>query len=208
MTVRVLDHPLVQHKLTLMREETCPSSEFRRLLREIGGLLCFEATRDLRLSTRSIRTPVATTEAPCLVGRPPVVAPVLRAGLGLADGMLDLVTEAEVAHIGLRRDEVTHRPEVYFMKAPTDLESRTTIVVDPMLATGHSAVSALTMLKEAGAKDLRFVCLVAAPEGLGTLQAAFPSLPIVTASIDERLDRNAYIVPGLGDAGDRLYGTE
>jgi uracil phosphoribosyltransferase len=207
MTVRLLDHPLVQHKLTRMREIGCPSSEFRRLLREVGGLLCFEATRDLRTTTRGITTPMASMEAPCLDGRPPVVAPILRAGLGLADGILDLVTEAEVAHIGMRRDEETLRAEVYFMKAPEALDERTVIVVDPMLATGNTAISALALLARAGARDLRFVSLVAAPEGIETLRGAFPKVPIVTAAIDERLNEKAYIVPGLGDAGDRLYGT-
>jgi len=207
MTVQVLDHPLVQHKLTRMREESCPGSEFRRLLREVGGLLCFDATRDLQMTRRDIVTPVAPMQAPSLSGRPPVIAPVLRAGLGLADGILDLVTEAEVAHIGLRRDEATLRPEVYFMKAPEALDERTVIVVDPMLATGNSAVSALALLDQAGARDLRFVCLVAAPEGVRTVQGAFPDVPIFTASVDERLNEKAYIVPGLGDAGDRLYGT-
>ncbi|HRP79650.1 MAG TPA: uracil phosphoribosyltransferase [Aquamicrobium sp.] len=206
--VTVVDHPLVQHKLTIMRDKETSTASFRRLLREISLLLCYEVTRDLALTTRVIETPMKTIEAPTLEGKKLVFASVLRAGNGLLDGMLDLVPAARVAHVGLYRDHETLEAVEYFFKAPSDLEDRLVIVVDPMLATANSAVAAVDKLKERGATNLRYVCLLAAPEGIARFTAAHPDVPIVTASIDEGLNEKGYIVPGLGDAGDRLYGTK
>ena len=206
--VTVVDHPLVQHKLTIMRDKETSTASFRRLLREISLLLCYEVTRELALTTRTIDTPMATIEAPTLEGKKLVFASVLRAGNGLLDGMLDLVPAARVAHVGLYRDHETLQAVEYFFKAPSDLEDRLVIVVDPMLATANSAVAAVDKLKERGATNLRFVCLLAAPEGIAHFTAAHPDVPVVTAAIDAGLDENGYIVPGLGDAGDRLYGTK
>jgi uracil phosphoribosyltransferase len=206
--VTVVDHPLVQHKLTIMRDKETSTASFRRLLREISLLLCYEVTRDLALTTRVIETPMKTIEAPTLEGKKLVFASVLRAGNGLLDGMLDLVPAARVAHVGLYRDQETLEAVEYFFKAPSDLEDRLVIVVDPMLATANSAVAAVDKLKERGATNLRFVCLLATPEGIARFTGAHPDVPIITASIDEGLDENGYIVPGLGDAGDRLYGTK
>ena len=206
--VTVVDHPLVQHKLTIMRDKTTSTASFRRLLREISLLLCYEVTRGLALTTRVIETPLATIESPTLEGKKLVFASVLRAGNGLLDGMLDLVPAARVAHIGLYRDHETLQAVEYFFKAPSDLEDRLVIVVDPMLATANSAVAAVDKLKERGATNLRYVCLLAAPEGIARFTAAHPDVPIVTAAIDQGLNEKGYIVPGLGDAGDRLYGTK
>jgi uracil phosphoribosyltransferase len=206
--VTVVDHPLVQHKLTIMRDKETSTASFRRLLREISLLLCYEVTRELVLTTRVIETPLKTIEAPTLEGKKLVFASVLRAGNGLLDGMLDLVPAARVAHVGLYRDQETLEAVEYFFKAPSDLEDRLVIVVDPMLATANSAVAAVDKLKERGATNLRFVCLLATPEGIARFTGAHPDVPIITASIDEGLDENGYIVPGLGDAGDRLYGTK
>jgi uracil phosphoribosyltransferase len=206
--VTVVDHPLVQHKLTIMRDKETSTASFRRLLREISLLLCYEVTRDLALTTRVIETPMKPIEAPTLEGKKLVFASVLRAGNGLLDGMLDLVPAARVAHVGLYRDQETLEAVEYFFKAPSDLEDRLVIVVDPMLATANSAVAAVDKLKERGATNLRFVCLLATPEGIARFTGAHPDVPIITASIDEGLDENGYIVPGLGDAGDRLYGTK
>lgn len=206
--VTVVDHPLVQHKLTIMRDKTTSTASFRRLLREISLLLCYEVTRGLALTTRTIDTPLATIEAPTLEGKKLVFASVLRAGNGLLDGMLDLVPAARVAHIGLYRDHETLQAVEYFFKAPSDLEDRLVIVVDPMLATANSAVAAVDKLKERGATNLRYVCLLAAPEGIARFTAAHPDVPVVTAAIDEKLNEKGYIVPGLGDAGDRMYGTK
>jgi uracil phosphoribosyltransferase len=206
--VTVVDHPLVQHKLTIMRDKETSTASFRRLLREISLLLCYEVTRELVLTTRVIETPLKTIEAPTLEGKKLVFASVLRAGNGLLDGMLDLVPAARVAHVGLYRDHETLEAVEYFFKAPSDLEDRLVIVVDPMLATANSAVAAVDKLKERGATNLRFVCLLATPEGIARFTGAHPDVPIITASIDEGLDENGYIVPGLGDAGDRLYGTK
>lgn len=204
----VVDHPLVRHKLTLMREADTSTASFRQLLREISLLLAYEVTRDLPVELVEIDTPLTRMKAPKLAGKKLVFASILRAGNGLVDGMLDLVPSARVAHVGLYRDHETLQPVRYFFKAPADLSERLVIVVDPMLATGNSAVDAVTELKEAGAKDLRFLCLLAAPEGLARFAEAHPDVPVVTASIDERLNEHGYIVPGLGDAGDRLYGTK
>lgn len=206
--VTVVDHPLVQHKLTIMRDKDTSTASFRRLLREISLLLCYEVTRELELTTRMIETPLQPMEAPTLEGKKLVFASVLRAGNGLLDGMLDLVPAARVAHVGLYRDHETLQAVEYFFKAPSDLADRLVIIVDPMLATANSAIMAVDKLKERGATNLRFLCLLAAPEGIARFTKAHPDVPVVTASIDERLNEKGYIVPGLGDAGDRLYGTK
>ena len=206
--VTLVNHPLVQHKLTLMRDKTTPTAAFRQLLREIALLLTYEVTRDLPLTTKAIETPLGPMNAPILEGKKPVFASILRAGNGLLEGMLDLVPSARVAHIGIYRDPRTLAPVEYYFKAPDDLGDRLVIVVDPMLATANSASAAIAKLYERGAKDIRFVCLLAAPEGIARLQEAHPELPIYTAAVDEYLNEHGYIVPGLGDAGDRLYGTK
>jgi uracil phosphoribosyltransferase len=206
--VTVVAHPLVQHKLTLMRDKTTSTAGFRQLLREIALLLTYEVTRDLKLTTMPIETPLAPMAAPILEGKKPVFASILRAGNGLLEGMLDLVPSARVAHIGLYRDPGTLQPVEYYFKAPDDLADRLVIVVDPMLATANSAAAAIDRLRQRGARDIRFVCLLAAPEGIERLQRAQPGVPIYTAAVDEYLDEHGYIVPGLGDAGDRLYGTK
>ena len=206
--VITVNHPLVQHKLTLMRDKNTPTASFRQLLREIALLLTYEVTRDLPLTTRTIETPLATMNAPILEGKKPVFASILRAGNGLLEGMLDLVPSARVAHIGIYRKPDTLEPVEYYFKAPEDIADRLTIVVDPMLATANSASAAINRLKARGAKDIRFVCLLAAPEGIARFQKAQPGIPIYTAAIDEYLNDHGYIVPGLGDAGDRLYGTK
>lgn len=206
--VQLVDHPLVQHKLSLMRRAETPSADFRRLLREISVLLAYELTRDLPLTTERIETPMGPMDAPVLSGRQPCLVSILRAGTGLLDGMLDLMPNARVAHIGLYRDENTLRPVEYYFKAPADMADRPVIVVDPMLATGNTASAAIARLKGAGVKRLKFCCLLAAPEGVATLQREHPGVPIVTAAVDERLNDQGYIVPGLGDAGDRIFGTK
>ncbi len=206
--VTVVDHPLVQHKLTLMRRREASTAEFRKLLREIGLFLGYEALRDLPLGKISIETPICQTDAPVLAGKKLTFISVLRAGDGLLGPMLDLVPSARVGQIGLARDEETLQPTKYFFKVPNDLTDRLNVVLDPMLATGHSAVRAVQEIKDAGATDVRFVCLLAAPEGIETFTAAHPDVPVVTGAIDERLNEKAYIVPGLGDAGDRLFGTK
>ncbi|SCZ20128.1 uracil phosphoribosyltransferase [Afifella marina] len=206
--VTVVDHPMVQHKLTIMRDKATSTASFRRLLREIAALLTYEATRDLELTTTTIETPLATMEAPTLAGKKLVFASILRAGNGLLEGMLDLVPAARVAHVGLYRDPETLQPVEYYFKAPEDLHERVVIAVDPMLATANSAIAAIRGLKERGAKDIRFVCLLAAPEGVERFRAAHPDVPVVTAAIDSHLNDHGYILPGLGDAGDRMYGTK
>lgn len=204
----VVDHPLVQHKLTIMRDKATSTKGFRTLLREISTLLCYEVTRDLPLADVAIETPIQKTTGKELAGKKLVFAPILRAGMGLLEGMLDLVPSARVAHIGLYRDPETLAAVEYYFKAPRDLADRLVIAVDPMLATGHTAVAALDRLKEHGATDIRFVCLLAAPEGLDVVEGHHPDVPIWTAAVDERLNDHGYIVPGLGDAGDRMYGTK
>jgi len=204
----VVDHPLVQHKLTIMRDVKTSTAGFRQLLREIAALLCYEATRDLKLTTKPIQTPLAEMDAPTLAGKKLVFASILRAGNGLLEGMLELVPSARVAHIGLYRDPATLEPVEYYFKAPEDLSERLVIVVDPMLATANSAIAAVTKLKERNARNLRFVCLLAAPEGVAKFNAAHPDVPIITAAVDSHLNDKGYIVPGLGDAGDRMYGTK
>lgn len=206
--VTVVDHPLVQHKLSIMRNKETSTASFRRLLREISLLLCYEVTRNLELTTSRIETPLEPMDAPILEGKKLVFASVLRAGNGLLDGMLDLVPAARVAHVGLYRDHETLEAVEYFFKAPSDLEDRLIIVVDPMLATGNSSIAAVDKLKERGATNLRFLCLLAAPEGIENFTKAHPDVPVFTASIDSHLNDKGYIVPGLGDAGDRMYGTK
>jgi uracil phosphoribosyltransferase len=208
MSVTVVDHPLVQHKLTLMRDRHTPTAHFRQLLREIALLLTYEVMRPLNLTTRRIETPLTEMDAPILAGKKPVFASILRAGNGLLEGMLDLVPSARVAHVGVYRDPVTLAAVEYYFKAPEDLADRLVIVVDPMLATANSASAAIRTLKKRGARDLRFVCLLAAPEGIARLQRTEPDVPIFTAAIDQQLNEHGYILPGLGDAGDRLYGTK
>ena len=208
MGAKLIDHPLVQHKLTIMRNKETSTASFRRLLREISTLLCYEVTRDLELTTIEIETPLETMQAPILQGKKLVFASVLRAGNGLLEGMLDLVPAARVAHIGIYRDHETLQPVEYYFKAPENLSDRLIIVVDPMLATANSSIAAIQRLKERGAKDIRFVCLLAAPEGIARFNAAHPDVPIYTAAIDRHLNEKGYIVPGLGDAGDRMYGTK
>ena len=205
--VTIVTHPLVQHKLTLMRDVERSTKGFRQLLNEIGMLLCYEVTRDLPVEMVEIRTPLQPMMAPRISGKKLVFAPILRAGVGFLDGMLDLVPSARVAHIGLYRDPETLKAVEYYFKAPTDIDDRLTIVMDPMLATANSAVAAIDLLKQRGARDLRFVCLLAAPEGIARLRAAHPDVSIWTAAVDERLNDHGYIVPGLGDAGDRMFGT-
>lgn len=201
-------HPLIQHKLTLMRKKATGTGEFRRLLREISLLLAYEITRDLPLTQESIETPLAAMQAPVLAGKSVVLVSILRAGNGLLDGMLDLMPSASVGHIGLYRDPKTLQPVEYYFKMPPHVEDRDMIVVDPMLATGNSASAAIKRLRDLHPRSIKFVCLLAAPEGIRCLQAANPEVPIYTAAIDERLNDKGYIVPGLGDAGDRLYGTK
>ncbi|WP_153770588.1 uracil phosphoribosyltransferase [Labrenzia sp. CE80] len=204
----IVDHPLVQHKLTIMRDKGTSTQGFRRLLREISLLLCYEVTRDLPVVNQTIETPICEMQAPTLAGKKLVFASVLRAGNGLLEGMLDLVPSARVAHIGLYRDPETLQPVEYYFKAPEDLNERLVIVVDPMLATANSAIAAVEKLKQRGANNIRFLCLLAAPEGVAKFIDAHPDVPVFTASIDEKLNDHGYIVPGLGDAGDRMYGTK
>ncbi len=206
--LHIVRHPLVQHKLTLLRDKTRSTQGFRRLLNEIGMLLCYEDTADLPLEAKEIETPLARMRAPVVSGKKLVFAPILRAGVAFLDGMLDLVPSARVAHIGLYRDPATLAAVEYYFKAPQDLAGRLVIVMDPMLATAHSATAAISRLKSAGARDIRFVCLIAAPEGVAALRAAHPDVAIWTAAVDERLDEHAYIVPGLGAAGARMFGTK
>ena len=204
----IVDHPLVQHKLTLMRETKTSTSEFRQLLREISLLLAYEITRDLPMTTRKIETPLEELDAPEIEGKKLALISILRAGNGLLDGILELVPSARVGFVGLYRDHETLKPVKYYFKVPTKLEDRITIVVDPMLATGNSSAAAIDMLKEAGSKNIRFLCLLAAPEGVARMKEAHPDVPIVTASLDRQLNDIGYILPGLGDAGDRMFGTK
>jgi uracil phosphoribosyltransferase len=206
--VTVVDHPLIQHKLTIMRDKETSTASFRRLLREIAHLLCYEVTRDLELEMIPIETPLERMEAPTIKGKKLVFASILRAGNGLLEGMLELVPAARVAHIGIYRDHETLQPVEYYFKAPSNLEDRLIIVVDPMLATANSATAAIDKLKERGANKIRFLCLLAAPEGVEHFTAMHPDVPVFTASIDSRLNEKGYILPGLGDAGDRMYGTK
>jgi len=204
----VVDHPLVQHKLTLMREKDTSTKSFRQLLREISLLLAYEVTRELPMTTTRIETPICEMDAPQIDGKKLALVSILRAGNGLLDGILELIPAARVGFVGLYRDPETLRPVQYYFKVPAALEERVTIAVDPMLATGNSSVAAIDLLKEAGAKDIRFLCLLAAPEGIARMKEAHPDVPIVTAAVDSHLNDHGYIVPGLGDAGDRMFGTK
>ena len=206
--VTVINHPLVQHKLTIMRDKRTSTSGFRQLLREISLLLAYEVTRELDLTTTEIETPLCRMQAPVLEGKKLALISILRAGNGLMDGILELIPGARVGFVGLYRDPETLKPVEYYCKVPRELDARMTIVVDPMLATGNSSVAAIDMLKERGAKNMRFLCLLAAPEGVERMRKAHPDVPIFTAALDERLDDHGYIVPGLGDAGDRMFGTK
>ena len=206
--VHVVSHPLVQHKLTLMRDKLVSTKGFRQLLNEIGMLLAYEVTRDLPIELVEVETPLTKMMAPSISGKKLVFAPILRAGVGFLDGMLNLVPSARVAHIGLYRNPETLEAVEYYFKAPTDVADRLVIVMDPMLATANSAVAAISRLKARGVHDIRFVCLLAAPEGVERLTKAHPDVQIWTAAIDERLNDHGYIVPGLGDAGDRMFGTK
>ena len=204
----VVDHPLVQHKLTIMRDKETPTAVFRQLLREISQLLAYEVTRGLPMTTKRIETPMQVMDAPTLDGKKLALISILRAGNGLLDGVLELIPSARVGFVGLYRDEETLKPVEYYFKVPEALEDRLVIAVDPMLATGNSSAAAIDKLKEAGATNIRFLCLLAAPEGITRMQEAHPDVPIVTAAVDEKLNEIGYIVPGLGDAGDRMFGTK
>ena len=204
----VVRHPLVQHKLTIMRDKATSTAGFRQLLREISQLLAYEITRELEMTTRRIDTPLCPMDAPVLAGKKLALISILRAGNGLLDGILELIPAARVGFIGLYRDHVTLQPVQYYYKVPDELEDRLVIAVDPMLATGNSSVAAIDLLKASGARNIRFLCLLAAPEGVARMKQAHPDVPIVTAAVDERLNDHGYIVPRLGDAGDRMFGTK
>jgi uracil phosphoribosyltransferase len=204
----IVDHPLVQHKLSLMREKDTSTKSFRQLLREISHLLAYEVTRNLPMTTKRIETPLCEMDAPVIDGKKLALISILRAGNGLLDGILELIPAARVGFVGLYRDEETLKPVQYYFKVPTQLEERVTIVVDPMLATGNSSAAAIDLVKDAGAKNIIFLCLLAAPEGVARMKEAHPDVPIVTASLDSHLNELGYIVPGLGDAGDRMFGTK
>ncbi|MCH5173677.1 MAG: uracil phosphoribosyltransferase [Bacteroidales bacterium] len=206
--VHIVNHPMVQHKLSIMRQKETGSKDFRQLLKEISLLMGYEVTRDLPLAELDIETPMSSMKACCVLGRKLAIVPILRAGLGMVDGLLDLVPVAKVGHIGLYRNEETHKPVVYYCKLPEDIQERLVVVTDPMLATGGSSCDALAMLKEKGCSNIRLMCLVAAPEGIAKVQEEHPDVDIFVAAVDERLNENAYIVPGLGDAGDRIFGTK
>lgn len=205
----VMKHPLIEHKLTILRQTTTGTKDFREIVNEIARLLAYEVSRDLPLEDVEIETPIVKTTQKALAGKKVVVVPILRAGLGMVDGILDLIPAARVGHVGLYRDEETMQPVEYFVKMPSNLEERQLYVVDPMLATGGSAIAAIDSVLERGAKpeNIKFICLVAAPEGVDALRKAHPNVEIFTAALDEKLNEDAYIIPGLGDAGDRLYGT-
>jgi len=204
----IVNHPMVQHKLAYMRDESTSTNQFRQLLREISQLLAYEVTRNLDMTTKRIRTPMQEIDAPIVAGKKLALISILRAGNGLLDGVLDLIPSARVGFIGLYRDEETLQPVKYYFKVPSKLDERLVIAVDPMLATGNSSVAAIDMLKEAGAKNIRFLCLLASPEGIARMHEAHPDVPIITASVDDGLNEKGYILPGLGDAGDRMFGTK
>ena len=204
----IVDHPLVQHKLSHMRDIKTPTNHFRQLMRETSQLLAYEVTRNLEMTTKTITTPMQEMDAPVVAGKKLALVSILRAGNGLLDGVLDLIPSARVGFVGLYRDEETLLPVKYYFKVPNHLDERLVIAVDPMLATGNSSAAAIDMLKEAGAKNIRFLCLLASPEGVALMKERHPDVPIVTASLDERLNEKGYILPGLGDAGDRMFGTK
>lgn len=206
--VYVFDHPLIQHKLTYIRDKKTGTKEFRELVDEVATLMAFEITRDLPLEEVEIETPVGKTSSKVIAGKKVAIVPILRAGLGMVDGMLKILPAAKVGHVGLYRDPETLKPVEYYVKLPADVEEREFIVVDPMLATGGSAVDAIAAIKKRGAKNIKFVCLVAAPEGVKAVEEAHPDVDIYIAALDEKLNDHGYIVPGLGDAGDRLFGTK
>ena len=205
---QVIDHPLIQHKLTMIREKNCGTKVFREVVNEIAMLMAYEVSRDMPLEDVVIETPMGKSTQKTLSGKKVAIIPILRAGIGMVDGILELIPAAKVGHVGLYRDEETLQPHEYFVNLPEDIESRQLFVVDPMLATGGSAIMAIDSLKERGASNIKFVCLVAVPEGVKALQEAHPDVDIYTAALDERLNEDGYIVPGLGDAGDRLFGTK
>lgn len=204
----IVKHPLVQHKLTLMRDKSTPTAVFRQLLREISQFLAYEITRELPMTTKPIETPIEEMDAPTLSGKKLALVSILRAGNGMLDGVLELIPSARVGFVGLYRDEETLQPVQYYFKAPESLENRLVIAVDPMLATGNSSAAAIDLLKQQGANNIRFLCLLAAPEGVARMKEAHPDVPIVTASLDRQLNEKGYIMPGLGDAGDRMFGTK
>ncbi len=206
--VTIFDHPLIQHKLSILRDKRTSSKDFRELVSEIAMLMCYEATRDLPLQDVEIETPICKTTVKQLAGKKLAVVPILRAGLGMVDGMLRMVPSARVGHIGLYRDEKTMLPVEYFCKLPKDIEKRDVFVVDPMLATGGSGIDAVSQIKQRNPKSIRFLCLIAAPEGIEALSKAHPDVHIYCAALDEKLNEHCYIVPGLGDAGDRIFGTK
>ena len=206
--IMVFDHPLIQHKVSMMRDKNTPCKEFRDLAREVAMLMAFEVTRDLPTKEVEIETPICPTKVNMLAGMDVAVIPILRAGLGFVDGMLEIIPNAKVGHVGLYRDPETKEPVEYYCKLPEDIDKRRAIIVDPMLATGGSAIAAVDFVKKRGAKDISFMCLIAAPEGIEALQKAHPDVDLYIAAKDEKLNENAYIVPGLGDAGDRIFGTK
>jgi len=206
--VFIADHPLIQHKLAVLRSKTTSSKEFRELISEITGLMCYEATRDLPLRDAVVETPMTTMTAKKLAGRKLALVPILRAGLGMVDGAEKLIPSARIGHIGLYRDPETHMPVEYYCKLPSDISERDVIVLDPMLATGGSAIDAITQIKARGPKHIKFMCIIAAPEGLEALKTAHPDVQIYCAALDDHLNEHKYIIPGLGDAGDRIFGTK
>ena len=206
--VHVLNHPLIQHKLAVLRNKNTSVKEFRELVNEISGLMCYEATRNLPTVEVEVETPVATAKCRMLAGKKLAIVPILRAGLGMVDAMIDLIPSAKIGHIGLFRDPETHEPVKYYCKLPKDIQERQVFIVDPMLATGGSAVAAIEFLKEDGCRNITLMNIIAAPEGIAAVQAAHPDVDIYVAAVDERLNEHAYIVPGLGDAGDRIFGTK
>ncbi len=206
--VKIFDHPLIQHKTTILRQTSTSNKEFRELVEEITMLMCFEALRDLPLEDVEIETPIKKTTRKMIKGKDIAVVPILRAGLGMVNGMLELVPTAKVGHIGMYRDEETMLPHEYYCKLPPDIDKRLVVVVDPMLATGGSAIDAITQIKSYGGTNIKFLCLIAAPEGIEALSKAHPDIEIFCANVDEGLNENCYIVPGLGDAGDRIFGTK
>ena len=206
--VNILDHPLIQHKLTQIRQKDTSTTQFRQMINEIGGLMVYEITRDLPLEQIEIETPVAKTKANVIAGKKMVVVPILRAGLGMVDGILQMIPSARIGHIGIFRDEETLQPVEYFAKFPEELDQRDIFIVDPMLATGGSAIAAINSIKQRGAKNIKLVCSVGAPEGVKAINEAHPDVTVYLASLDEKLNEKGYIVPGLGDAGDRIFGTK
>lgn len=206
--LKVVDHPLVQHKLTLMRDRNTPTAVFRQLLREITLLMLYEITRELPMTSKAVETPLEEMESPTLAGKKLALVSILRAGNGMLDGALELIPSARVGFVGLYRDEETLQPVQYYFKVPEGMDDRMVIAVDPMLATGNSSVAAIELLKKSGATNIRFLCLLAAPEGIARMKEAHPDVPIVTAAVDRGLNDHGYIMPGLGDAGDRMFGTK